>query len=84
MARHLEDVLSFLQDLLGCAPEGTWLASAHRFLDAYACDQTLRNVLRERLLLPNGIPRVWWWIRTNYVPLGSIRSRLAQLRETLP
>jgi hypothetical protein len=81
--RHLEDVLSFLQDLLGCAPKGTWLVSAQRFLDAYGCDHVLREALRERLLLPKGIPRIWWWIRTNYVPLRSIRRRLERLRETL-
>jgi hypothetical protein len=83
MTRHVEDVLSFLQDLLGCAPKGTWLASAQRFLDAYGCNLAMRGALRERLRLPDGIPRVWWWIRTNYVPLGSIRSRLKRLRETL-
>jgi hypothetical protein len=83
MDRHMEDVLSFLQDLLGCAPKGTWLDSAMRFLDAYGCDQALRDALRERLRLPHGVPRVWWWIRTNYVPLGSIRRRLERLRETL-
>jgi len=83
MARHVEDVLSFLQDLLGCAPRGTWLAYAQRFLDAYGCDQALRKALRERLRLPRGIPRIWWWIRTNYVPMRSTRRRLARLRETL-
>ena len=83
MTRHVEDVLSFLQDLLGCAPKGTWLDSAERFLDAYGCDQALRGGLRERLRLPHGVPRVWWWIRTNYVPLGSIRSRLKRLKEKL-
>jgi hypothetical protein len=81
--RHVEDVLSFLQDLLGCAPKGTWLESAQRFLDAYGCDPELRDALRERLRLPRGVPRVWWWIRTNYVPMGSVRRRLARLRETL-
>jgi hypothetical protein len=83
MERHVEDVLSFLQDLLGCAPKGTWLDSAQCFLDAYGCDQALRDALRERLRLPPGIPRVWWWIRTNYVPVRSIRSRLERLRGTL-
>jgi len=83
ITRHVEDVLSFLQDLLGCAPKGTWLPSAQRFLDAYGCDQAFRGELRERLRLPCGVPRVWWWIRTNYVPLGSIRSRLEGLREVL-
>ena len=83
MVRHVEDLLSFLQDLLGCAPRGTWLASAQRFLDAYECDQALRDALRERLRLPHGVPRVWWWIRTNYIPLRSIRGRLQRLRETL-
>jgi hypothetical protein len=83
MVRHLEDVLSFLQDLLGCAPRGTWISSAHRFLDAYGCDCILRKALRERLHLPGGVPRVWWWIRANYVPVSSIRSRLERLRESL-
>ena len=81
--RHIEDVLSFLQDLLGCAPRGTWVAFAQRFLDAYGCDRAFRGALRERLTLPQGIPSVWWWIRTNYVPLRVIRQRLEQLRETL-
>jgi hypothetical protein len=83
MTRHMEDVLSFLQDLLGCAPRGTWLDSAERFLEAYECDPELRQALRERLALPHGIPRVWWWIRTNYVPMKSIRGRLRRLRELL-
>ena len=81
--RHVEDVLSFLQDLLGCAPRGTWLESALRFLDAYGCDAETRQALRERLSLPHGVPRVWWWIRTNYVPIDSIRRRLERLREKL-
>jgi hypothetical protein len=81
--RHVEDLLSFLQDLLGCAPKGAWLDSAQRFLDAYGCDRALRASLRERLTLPGGIPGVWWWIRTNYVPCHSIRDRLERLRESL-
>ena len=83
MTRHIEDVLSFLQDLMGCAPRGAWLESAQRFLDAYGCTQPFRCALRERLWLPGGIPRVWWWIRTNYVPLKAIRRRLDQLAEAL-
>jgi len=83
MTRHIEDVLSFLQDLLGCAPKGTWLTSAQLFLDAYGCDQPFRDALRARLRLPRGIPRVWWWIRTNYVPLNVIRRRLNRLAEAL-
>jgi hypothetical protein len=83
LTRHLEDVLSFLQDLLGCAPKGTWLSSAQRFLDAYGCDRAMRDGLRERLRLPRGVPRVWWWIRTNYVPVRSIHGRLERLKKSL-
>jgi len=83
MTRHIEDILSFLQDLMGCAPRGTWLDSALLFLDAYGCDQAFRRALRERLSLPGGIPRVWWWIRTNYVPLKSVRRRLGRLAKAL-
>jgi hypothetical protein len=82
-ARRVEDVLSFLQDLLGCAPKGTWLTTAQRFLDAYGCDRAAREALRERLRLPQGVPRVWWWIRANYVPVESIRRRLDRLKEVL-
>ncbi len=83
MTRHVEDLLSFLQDLLGCAPKGAWLPSAQRFLDAYGCEKRLRDALRDRLLLPRGIPLIWWWIRTNYVPPSSIRCRLEHLRDAL-
>jgi hypothetical protein len=81
--RHVEDVLSFLQDLLGCAPRGTWLPCAQRFMDAYGCDHAFRQAVRERLTLPQGIPRVWWWIRTNYVSPRTIQHRLQQLRDAL-
>jgi hypothetical protein len=81
--RHVEDVLSFLQDLLGCAPRETWIAFALRFLDAYGCDHAFRQALRERLTMPGGVPQVWWWIRANYVPVRTIRGRLERLREAL-
>lgn len=80
--RHADDLLSFLQDLLGCACEAHWQAHAERFLVVYGqCAAVDR--LRNQLVIPSGIPRVWWWIRTNYVSAETMRRRIAVLRELL-
>ncbi len=80
--RHSADLLVFLQDLLGCVTEQDWLPLARVFLAAYDCDALL-PFLRRQLIVPRGIPRVWWWIRTNYVPGRVLRARIAALNEAL-
>jgi aminoglycoside phosphotransferase (APT) family kinase protein len=81
--RHAEDLLTFLQDLLGCCTrEEDWVPFARRFLDAYG-DNAPTEILRARMAIPRGIPRVWWWIRTNYISAATLRRRVAALREML-
>lgn len=83
--RHAEDVLTFLQDLLGCcASDEEWARFARRFLDACGINTgSGAELLRARLAIPRGAPRVWWWIRTNYVSAATLRRRIGALREML-
>ena len=39
--------------------------------------------LRERLLAPRGIARVWWAVRTTYLAPAELERRLAALRASL-
>lgn len=80
--RHAADLLVFLQDLLGCVAAADWRPLAQDFLQAYDCPAIL-PFLKRQLEIPRGIPRVWWWIRTNYVPGRVLRERIATLREVL-
>ncbi|SRR5581483_1331985 len=80
--RHVADLLVFLQDLLGCVSGDDWLPFAHAFLSAYDCPE-ITPFLKRELVVPHGVPRVWWWIRSNYVSGQVLRERVDQLRESL-
>lgn len=83
--RHAEDLLVFLQDLLGCCYRiEVWVTWAMRFLQAYGMDSPAVAALRPRLAVPRpGPARTWWWIRTNYVAAPERQRRVAALREAL-
>lgn len=80
--RHAADLLVFLQDLLGCVSDADWLRLARLFLEAYDGPAVV-PFLKRQLVVPHGVPRLWWWIRTNYVGGGELRKRIAGLLELL-
>lgn len=80
--RHADDLLVFLQDLLGCISAERWLPAALKFLDAYDRPEVVA-VLERRLFVPRGIPLLWWIIRANYVTPRELKRRVRQLREAL-
>jgi len=80
--RHAEDLLVFLQDLCGCINAERWLPSAKRFIDAYGRPEVVRQ-LKIKLVVPKGIPRLWWWIRCNYIRFSEMEARLSAIRELL-
>ncbi|MEA3207952.1 MAG: hypothetical protein QOE70_1009 [Chthoniobacter sp.] len=80
--RHADDLLVFLQDVLGRIAAGVWLATAQAFLEGY--DRAgIAARLVPRLILPRGIPRLWWAVRTTYLPAPELANRLELLREAL-
>lgn len=82
--RHADDLLVMLQDVCGRSTEDAWLPLAVAFLDGYGCPEIAAR-LAERLRVPRGmgIPRVWWAVRTTWMPRPELERRMAALRETL-
>jgi hypothetical protein len=81
-ARHADDLLVFLQDLVGRVSAEGWLPNAHAFLSAYERPEIVGR-LRTLLVLPAGIPRMWWMVRTTYLPSAELHHRLETLRHSL-
>ena len=80
--RHTDDLLVFLQDMVGRISRDLWLPSAQAFLAAYERPEIVARV-RERLLPPRGLARVWWAVRTTFLAPAELERRLAALRASL-
>lgn len=81
-ARHADDLLVMLQDVCGrCTPDA-WLPLAEAFLDGYGRPE-IAALLPEKMLVPRGIPRLWWAVRTTWMPRAELERRLARLRDRL-
>ncbi len=81
-ARHADDLLVVLQDLMGRIAPALWLPGARAFLDAYGRPEIVAR-LRARLVAPHGLARVWWAVRTTYLAPAELARRLAALRGSL-
>lgn len=80
--RHADDLLIFLQDVVGRIAEEQWLPSAEAFLSAYGRPEIVA-LLRRKLVVPRGLGRVWWAVRTTYLPLAELTLRTEALRARL-
>ena len=80
--RHADDLLVFLQDMMGRISRELWLPCAQAFLAAYERPEVVAR-LRERLRAPRGIARIWWAVRTTYLAPAELERRLAALRGSL-
>src|SRR5580704_9087691 len=77
--RHADDIAVFLLDLIGGVAEENLTAAATAFLEGYN-RPAIWELAQSRLVIPNGFGRLWWGIRTEYVPVEILRRRLALLR----
>jgi hypothetical protein len=78
--RHADDLLVFLLDLVGRAPEGMPEGLAGVFLRAYAREGVLRALLA-RLQPPRGLERALWKSRSQHLPDARLLRWLAFLRQ---
>ena len=76
--RHADDLLVFLLDLLGRAPDASWLGSASVFLAAYGRPSVARE-LQSRLKLPSGLERLLWVARAAGSDARQLGRRIAAL-----
>jgi hypothetical protein len=81
-ARHADDLLVFLLDMVGQLSSRQWLSFALRFLKAYN-DANVIAELRKRLVLPGGLAWVWWEVRTNFTAPAKVKRRLTSLRRAI-
>jgi hypothetical protein len=80
--RHADDLLVLLQDLVGRIPADRWLPGARAFLEAYGRPEIVR-LLDQRLVVPRGLARLWWSVRTTYLPQKELAQRITALRAAL-
>lgn len=80
--RHADDLLVLLQDLLGRIAADRWQPCASAFLETYDRPEIIAQ-LAPRLVLPSGPARIWWAVRTTYLPRAELARRLAELRASL-
>ena len=85
--RQADDMLVFLQDLMGRVDGTRWLPAALCFLNRYFALAGLTNsafaILHRRLALPRGPQRMWWAIRTGYLSEPERTRRIRALRAAL-
>ena len=83
--RHADDLLVFLQDLMGRVPRERWVSAATSFVRNYdpQFDNEAIRVLKTRLVPPKNAERVWWSIRTSYLSEPERTQRILALRDAL-
>jgi hypothetical protein len=81
-ARHADDLLVFLLDMVDRVSARNWLPFALAFLRAYD-DVDLMRELRKRLVVPHGLALIWWNVRTNFAKRAKIERRFKSLRAAL-
>ena len=80
--RHADDLLVFLQDLVGRVSRAEWLPLSRAFLAAYG-DTEIVALVAARLVRPRGIASLWWAVRTTYLTSRELGERLGSLRTAL-
>jgi hypothetical protein len=80
--RHADDLAVILMDLMGRVDDADWSDTARIFLKTYARTNVIR-ILRDQFVMPRGFRRVWWAVRTSYIPGRILRYRLRAFQKVL-
>ena len=81
-ARHADDLLVFLLDMVGRLPGRQWIPFAVTFLKAYGVPAVIRE-LRKQLDLTGGLAWIWWGVRTNFTNPAKVKRRLTSLSRAI-
>lgn len=82
-ARHADDLLVFLQDMMGRIKADRWIPCACAFLEGYG-RRDIIDLFAKIFVLPSGLARIWWSVRTTYLSRPKLRRRIDQLHAALP
>jgi hypothetical protein len=81
-ARHADDLLVFLLDLVSRVSSRQWIRLAICFLRAYG-DAAVMRELKKRLVVPTGLALIWWNVRTNFTASAKVKRRFQALRRAI-
>jgi hypothetical protein len=82
IARHADDLLVFLQDMVGRISAEQWLPFALRFIKTYDRPEVAAE-LRKHVTVPRGLPGLWWKLRTHYLDRKELIYRFGALGRAL-
>jgi len=80
--RHADDLGVFLLDLVAKGPPSQWLPLAISFLQAYG-DRNVLAKLKKQLVVPSGLARIWWNVRTSFANAAKVKRRIELLRKAI-
>jgi hypothetical protein len=80
--RQADDLLVFLQDLVCRVSAKQWLPLAFCFINAYGRFEVIAE-LNRLLVVPTGLPRLWWKLRTENFEHRELVRRVDALRHAL-
>ena len=80
--RHADDLVVFLQDLMGRVAADRWLENARAFLEAYGRPEIVA-LLARKFVVPHGLARLWWSVRTTYLSRAELTRRIGELRASI-
>ena len=80
--RHADDLIVFLQDLMGCVSAEQWVPFSLALIESYNEPEVLAEV-RRRLTVPRGWSAIWWKLRTDYLQSGAMTDRIETLNAAL-
>jgi hypothetical protein len=81
-ARHADDLLVFLLDLVAKGRRGKWLPLAIGFLEFYG-DWNVIAQVQKQLVVPTGLARIWWNVRTSFANAAKVKRRIDLLRKAV-
>src|SRR5919201_2589444 len=81
-ARHADDLIVFLLDLIAKGGVRQLLPLAIAFLEAYD-NRDVLNEVHQHLIIPTGLARIWWKVRTSFANTAKVKRRIALLRNAV-
>jgi hypothetical protein len=80
--RHADDLVVFLLDLVAKGRRANWLPLAIRFAHTYAVREVIAEI-KKHLVVPTGLARIWWNVRTSFANTAKVKRRIELLRNGL-
>jgi hypothetical protein len=80
--RHADDLVVFLLDLIAKGRRANWLPLGVAFAQTYG-NRDVTAETKKHLVIPTGLARIWWNVRTSFANAAKVKRRIELLRNAL-